>query len=98
MSILEAWAYSLPVLMTRACNLPEGFASNSAIEISTNSNVLAEQLIEFTGLPESEHERIGMNGRLLVESKFQWHKIAKQMDEVYAWILGNRNQPDTLFE
>ena len=25
MSILEAWAYELPVVMTDYCNLPEGF-------------------------------------------------------------------------
>ncbi len=33
MSVLEAWAYGLPVLMTDECNLPEGFAAGSAIRI-----------------------------------------------------------------
>jgi glycosyltransferase involved in cell wall biosynthesis len=33
MAVLEAWAYTLPVLMTDQCNLPEGFSSESAIRI-----------------------------------------------------------------
>jgi glycosyltransferase involved in cell wall biosynthesis len=33
MSVLEAWAYGLPVLMTEECNLPEGFAAEAAIRI-----------------------------------------------------------------
>ena len=33
MSVLEAWACGLPVLMTDECNLPEGFAAGAAIRI-----------------------------------------------------------------
>ena len=33
MSVLEAWAYGLPVLMTDKCNLPEGFAAGAAVRI-----------------------------------------------------------------
>ena len=35
MSILEAWAYRLPVLMTDHCNLPEGFDADAAIRIGS---------------------------------------------------------------
>jgi glycosyltransferase involved in cell wall biosynthesis len=33
MVVLEAWAHSLPVLMTPQCNLPEGFAARAAIKV-----------------------------------------------------------------
>jgi len=33
MSVLEAWAYGLPVVITPECNLPEGFAFQAALEI-----------------------------------------------------------------
>lgn len=33
MSVLEAWAYGLPVLMTEECHLPEGFAAGAAVRI-----------------------------------------------------------------
>ena len=31
--VLEAWSYGKPVLMTRECNLPEGFVTAAAIHI-----------------------------------------------------------------
>jgi len=37
MSVLEAWSYGLPVVMTPECNLPEGFASQAALEIRNSS-------------------------------------------------------------
>ena len=33
-AVLEAWSYGLPVLMTEACNLPEGFAAGAALDRS----------------------------------------------------------------
>lgn len=33
MSVLEAWAYGLPVLMTEECHLPEGFAAGAAVRV-----------------------------------------------------------------
>jgi poly(glycerol-phosphate) alpha-glucosyltransferase len=39
MSVLEAWAYGLPVVMTPECNLPEGFASQAALEIRNASTL-----------------------------------------------------------
>ena len=35
MSVLEAWAYGLPVLMTEQCNIPEDFAAGAALRIGT---------------------------------------------------------------
>jgi hypothetical protein len=37
MSVLEAWSYGLPVVMTPECNLPEGFACGAALEIRNAS-------------------------------------------------------------
>ena len=37
MSVLEAWSYGLPVVMTPECNLPEGFAIDAAVEIRNSS-------------------------------------------------------------
>ena len=33
MTVLEAWSYAKPVLMTAECNLPEGFAAGAAVRI-----------------------------------------------------------------
>ena len=47
MSILEAWSYKLPVVMTPECNLPDGFESNSAISINPDIDSIIQGLKEF---------------------------------------------------
>jgi poly(glycerol-phosphate) alpha-glucosyltransferase len=44
MTVLEAWAYAKPVLMTSECNLPEGFAAGAALQIGTGSEEIAAGL------------------------------------------------------
>jgi glycosyltransferase involved in cell wall biosynthesis len=95
MSVLEAWAYGLPVVMTPECNLPEGFASRAALEIRSGKGSFQSSDFSFqqglrTLLEMSDHERaaMGMRGRKLVEEKFTWQKVAAQMLELYEDLLG----------
>jgi glycosyltransferase involved in cell wall biosynthesis len=89
MSVLEAWAYGLPVVMTPECNLPEGFVSQAALEIR-NAKMGNEKwdglraLIEMT---DQERAVMGMRGRRLVEERFTWPKIAAQMKALYKDVL-----------
>ena len=92
MSVLEAWSYALPVLMTEHCNLPEGFEKGAAIEVSTDSEALAARLGE--ALLEQELSEIGRAGRSLVEAEFAWPSIAAQHIAVYDWMLGRAVMPD----
>ena len=94
MSVLEAWSYGLPVLMTKFCNIPEGFEANAAIEIQPEPDSIAEGLKNFLNLHESARKQIGRNGLELVKYKFTWPKIAAQMVDVYKWILGQNEKPD----
>lgn len=94
MSVLEAWSYCLPVLMTEHCNLPEGFRTNAALQISTNIEEQIESLRDFQRLSHSERCEIGLAGRHLVASRFTWPKIASEMIHVYQWILGEKSRPD----
>ncbi len=41
MSVLEAWAYGLPVFMTDACNLGSAFGERAACRISSDPNEMA---------------------------------------------------------
>jgi glycosyltransferase involved in cell wall biosynthesis len=96
MSVLEAWAYNLPVLITDQCNLLEGFDKNAAIRIGTDVSGIAEGMRKIVQLRDSELSLIGKNGRELVKSKFAWPQIAIQMREVYNWVLGGGAKPDSL--
>ena len=37
MTVLEAWSYSLPAIITPECNIPEGFENNAAISIAPDT-------------------------------------------------------------
>ena len=89
MSVLEAWSYGLPVVMTPECNLPEGFASGAALEIrnSEMGNAKWDGLRELIEMPGAQRCAIGMRGRRLVEDKFTWPKVAARMKEIYESLL-----------
>lgn len=93
MAVLEAWSYGLPVLMTPACNLPEGFAAGAALEIGNDPDSIAEGMRALTAMGEAERQAMGAAGRRLVEERFTWPKVAAQMAEVYEWMLGGGERP-----
>ena len=94
MSILEAWSYSLPVLMTNQCNLQIGFTSNSAVKIEPKKDGILEGLRELFVLTERERHDYGHRGRKLVETSYSWPLVSGQMCEVYYWMLGYGSRPD----
>jgi len=94
MSVLEAWSYGLPVLMTPECNLPEGFACKAALEIRSagvsfqGSDFSFQQgLRTLLEMADQERAAMGMQGRRLVEAKFTWQKVAANMNALYEDIL-----------
>jgi glycosyltransferase involved in cell wall biosynthesis len=93
MSVLEAWAYRLPVLMTDHCNIPAGFEARAAIRIDTEPSSIAAGIRELFELSDSDQHAIGDRGRQLVEDRFTWQHVAAELKEVYAWILGGGEIP-----
>lgn len=98
MSVLEAWSYKLPVVMTKYCNLPEGFSQNAAVKIDVNAEDIANKLVDFFERSEQDRIHIGQNGYNLIKSKFTWDAIARKTDELYHWLSGNGNKPDFVYE
>jgi poly(glycerol-phosphate) alpha-glucosyltransferase len=94
MSVLEAWAYGLPVVMTPECNLPEGFASHAALEIRSGEGSFQGSDFSFQHglralieMSEAQRWEMGTRGRKLVEDRFNWQKVAARMKEVYESLL-----------
>ncbi len=96
MTVLEAWAYAKPVLMTPECNLPEGFAAGAALQIGTGSNEIAAGLKQLTEMDDDDRKAMGARGRALVAETFSWPRIGEQMRSVYEWILGGGTAPETI--
>ncbi len=93
MSVLEAWSYGLPVVMTPECNLPEGFAADAAIRIGTGAESVAEGLDTLFSMNVSDLKAMGTKGTALVRERFTWKTVAAQMREVYDWMLGGGKPP-----
>lgn len=96
MTVLEAWAHGKPVLMTAACNLPEGFSAGAALEIFTEPDRLAQALLHVAGWPEKDRAAMGARGRVLAEKTFNWDHIAGELLAVYRWVAGQGPQPDSV--
>ena len=96
MSVLEAWSYRLPVVMTPECNLPVGFAADAAIRIDTGTESIAQGLNSLFSMSTSDLESMGAKGRALVEERFTWKTVATQIREVYDWMLGGGATPSSV--
>jgi poly(glycerol-phosphate) alpha-glucosyltransferase len=96
MTVLEAWAYGLLVLMTRQCNLPYGFEAGAALRIEPEAESIAAELRVLFQLSEVDRKAIGERGLALVKERHQWPAVATQMIAVYEWALGRGPAPGCL--
>lgn len=91
-TVLEAWAAGTPVLMTEACNLPEGFAAGAAALVTLDQVSFAAVLGER--LPDiAWRMRAGAAGRALVAERYQWDQIASDFSALYAHLAGDAPRP-----
>jgi glycosyltransferase involved in cell wall biosynthesis len=97
-TVLEAWAYAKPVLMTPECNLSEGFSADAALRIGTNPEEIAAGLKEMIEMSDDDRRAMGNHGRKLVETKFSWPRIGEQMRSVYEWMLSGGPLPDVILK
>jgi len=93
-AVLEAWAHSLPVLMTPNCNIPEGFSAGAALPIKPAPDDIARQLCVLFAMSDQQRHSIGRRGLQLVSTRFNLTSIAAQMAAVYLWIIGLGPRPD----
>lgn len=95
-AVLEAWSYKLPVLMTEACNLSDGFDHNAAVKITTNPNEIFDTLRQVLSMKDNDLIKIGINGFNLVKSKYSWESAANKLHKSYKWLLSGGSMPDEI--
>lgn len=89
-AVLEAWSYALPVMMTAFCNIPEGFSAGAAMKVDPDAESIARGLGQWVAMEPSELVEMGSLGRALVEKKFTWEKIARDMKAIYEDCVASR--------
>jgi len=95
-AVLEAWAWSLPTLLTPHCNLPEGFAVGAALRIEPEPAGIAAGLRVLFTLSAEKRRTMGRHGRDLVGTRFTWTRVAGAFDSVYRWLLGRGDRPNCI--
>ncbi len=96
MSVLEAWSYGRAAVITTACNLPDGVHHKASITCRPGVDGIESALRTLFAMKQDELIETGRNGRELVTQKFTWPTVAKQMADVYQWMLGKSSVPETV--
>lgn len=97
MTVLEAWSWHKPTLITPHCHLPEGYQNNAAIYIEDNIESVEHGLVKLFTMSEKDLQVMGDNAYKLVKNQFTWDAAAKKLILTYEWILGKIEKPDFIF-
>jgi len=85
-TILEALACGTPVIATDRCGLAEAIGEQAGLVVPYDKGQLQNALSQMLG-DDKLRQKFGEKGKLLVRDKFNWEKIAEQVERVYTDIL-----------
>ncbi len=92
-AIAEALATGVPAITTKGTPWNELRTRQCGWWVDIGVEPLAAALREATSLSDEERREMGQRGRRLVEEKYSWPQIGRNMRSVYEWILGRGPQP-----
>jgi glycosyltransferase involved in cell wall biosynthesis len=83
MSILEAMATGVPVLISTECNLPEVATAGAGKVIEPTRRAVAAAMRELVALPDEALKDMGQKARDLAHDRFDWSKLIPQYQRMY---------------
>ena len=87
-SVLEAMGMGLPVIVTQECNMPGVRDAGAGWVISPTVEQVTAALSEMLANSPQRNCQLGANGAALIESRYTWPVVARQMSQIYQWVLG----------
>lgn len=96
MAPLEAMAMARPVLLTHACGFPEVAEAGAGVVVDSSPDGLVAGLERVLAAAPDYLARMGRRGRVLVEQRYAWPSVARDLVDVYEWLLGERDPPRTV--
>lgn len=95
LKILEAMALGRPVVSTTIGCEGLDVVDGEHVLIADNPEPFAEKTVRLLTDPQLR-QHISSNGRRLVETHYDWDKIAARLMEVYAELLAQRDLPKSM--
>jgi len=95
-AVAEALAAEMPVITTTGAPWEELRTRQCGWWIDIGAKPLAATLREAISLSDQERYEMGRRGRRLVEEKYSWPKIGREMLAVYQWVLGLGPKPECI--
>ncbi|HUI44629.1 MAG TPA: glycosyltransferase [Nitrospirota bacterium] len=93
LAIAEALAFGVPVISTKGTPWPELEEFGCGWWVDIGVEPLAIALREAISLSDATRQAMGARGRILIEDRFSWPKVAQEMKSVYEWVLGDGLPP-----
>jgi glycosyltransferase involved in cell wall biosynthesis len=90
LSVLEAWAMKVPVVITPRNGLADWAEKGAGIVVPRNRDVLADALFELSMNPE-KRGTLGETGKKLVEQHFTWEQVINTMEQMYYSVIDGRD-------
>jgi glycosyltransferase involved in cell wall biosynthesis len=87
MAVLEGMAFGLPVLISKACNLPQVYEHDAGLCADPTPQSLVAALNALSYLTLSQRRAMGARGRELANTVFSWRAVAQSTLQVYGWVL-----------
>ena len=84
--ILEAMASGVPVVTTRLGAIGIGAENRKEVIIADDNQKLTDSVIEVLN-NKNLYEKITKNARSLVEEKYNWENITKELEKVYRSVF-----------
>ena len=98
MIVTEALACKTPVFASLGTPWEELNKRKCGWWMNRTPENIANVMSQILEMPHKEIDAMGERGRNLVEEKFTATSVAKQMKELYEWILGRKEKPDFVYE
>jgi poly(glycerol-phosphate) alpha-glucosyltransferase len=95
-AVLLAWAHEKPVIITKHCNLNTAIDAGAGLLVQPEAKSIAKGLMEFAHMSTEDRETMGRRGFSLVQRTYVWSEVAKQLRDVYAWMQGGGEKPDSI--
>lgn len=86
--IIDAWCWGIPIVSTTVG--AEGIKARDGehLLIADDASSFADAVVSLLSEPETR-ERLRRNGRLWVQERYDWRKVYKQWDSIYASLLSD---------